>query len=138
MRLDLLPKLHESGGFVIADATPSSNDITTHIGKGCIAAMAVVTHIPYRRLKDWSLPLLTNVDWRPYDDSNAHRRPLNKNEEAEVLQELHDRSLSKGIDWPQQAVHLTVKKMWTASHARSEEIEEEEEWSGLGEDEEEG
>jgi hypothetical protein len=35
-------------------------------------------------------------------------------------------------------MQLTAKKVSTASHARSEQIEEEEEWSGMGEKEEEG
>jgi hypothetical protein len=114
--MDLLRELSESVGFSIADPAPFKQRqhvdhakyrvqleptfnafASAWIAQECIKTLAAITHIHYGMLKDWRLHFLKNPHCRPYENRNAQCRALNEDEEAEVLQELHEHYLIKGI-----------------------------------------
>jgi mono/diheme cytochrome c family protein len=117
--MDLWRELSESVGFSIADAAPFKQQqrvdhakylvelqptfnalASPRMAKACLQTLAAFRTIRYGTLKDWRMHRLKNPNWRPDQNRNAHRRALNEDEEAEILQELRECYLSKGIYCP--------------------------------------
>jgi hypothetical protein len=102
---------HVDHAKYLVELEPTFNILASaDIGKECVKAMAAVTHIRSGTMKDWRLQLLKNLHLRPYESCNAHCRALNEDEEAEVLQELHERHLSERINYPHELSNSRQKR----------------------------
>jgi hypothetical protein len=126
--------LYESAGFSAADMGPLQLRRHTdhakymfqleptfhvlaasHLEKGSLKEIARVKQIAYGTLKDWRQHLRADPEWRPYQDRNVHRRALTADQETEVLREVEDRYINKGLYCPPKVPQLIAKRIWANS-----------------------
>jgi hypothetical protein len=56
--------------------------------RGSIKAISDTKKIPYGTIRDWRTKLLNDSEWRPYSHPNQHKRPLNDEQEQELIRQI--------------------------------------------------